>query len=67
MTPVPARQPPQNQGGAAHALIPQRMEPGVVSLLFKLFLPPSKLAPMMPHRIFQPRLLSVAAAMIVLL
>jgi hypothetical protein len=36
------------------ALILQRMEPGVVPLLFKLFLPPSKLTLMMPRRIFQP-------------
>jgi hypothetical protein len=50
-----------------HALIPQRIEPGVVPLPFKLFLLPSELTPMMPHRIFQPRLLRVVAAMMVLL
>jgi hypothetical protein len=66
MTSIPAMQPPQNQGDAAHALIPQRMEPGVVPLLFKLFLPPSGHTPMMPRRIFQPCLLRVAVAMMVL-
>jgi hypothetical protein len=48
------------------ALIPQRMEPGVVPLLFKLLLLPSEPTPMMPRRIFQPRLLRVVAAMMVL-
>jgi hypothetical protein len=48
------------------ALIPQSMEPGAVPLLFKLFLLPSKPTPMMPRRIFQPCLLRVAAAMMVL-
>ncbi len=48
-----------------HALILQRMEPGVVLLLYKLFLPPTKPTPMMPHRIFQSRLLRVAVAMMV--
>ncbi len=67
MTSVPARQPPQNQGDAAHALIPQRMDPGVVPLLFKLFSLPSEPTPMMLHRIFLPCLLRVAAAMMVLL
>ncbi len=44
------------------ALILQRTEPGVVPLLFKLFLPSSKPTPMMLRRIFQPRLLRVVAA-----
>jgi hypothetical protein len=49
------------------ALIPQRMDPGVVSLLYKLDLPSTKPTPMMPRSIFQRRLLRVVVAMMVVL
>jgi hypothetical protein len=51
-------QPPQ-------ALILQRKEPGVVPSLYKLFLLPTKPTQMMLRRIFQPHLLRVAVAMMV--
>jgi hypothetical protein len=66
MTSVPARQPPQHQGDAANAHTDlQRMEPGVVPLLYKLFLLLTKPTPMMPRRIFQPCLMRVVVAMMV--
>jgi hypothetical protein len=64
---IPARQLPQNQGDAAAVGTDfAENEARSGALLYKLFLPPTEPTPMMPHRIFQPRLLRVAVAMMVL-
>ncbi len=70
MTSVPARQPSLNQGDAAGAgtdSAENGARSSVVPSLYKLFLPPTKLTPMMLRSIFQCRLLRVGVAIMVML